>query len=246
MISDKGLLFIEPTQPASPTPVIDGITKRMCAAFRQAERSAYAYGGFHTCICGAHSSSSDYHLPNGDLTNSLCVHYVAHHRLEVPQPQLARIEAFTFGEAEPTWNELTSPRPILGDAPMEVRQALKELDDQIEALQEQMKTASAERDFETRAHVHDQACKLNQKKKTIMRDALSRNMLEHFGTIADPAIKLRWAALLLYQDAASPEIVQYLRCALESKEQSQTLSERLGPELADFMKRLQACKTDEI
>jgi hypothetical protein len=36
MISSKLVLFIEPRQPASATPVIDYITRRMSAAFRQA------------------------------------------------------------------------------------------------------------------------------------------------------------------------------------------------------------------
>src|SRR6516165_1993240 len=73
MISEQGLLYIEPGQPASPTPVIDHITRRMCAAFRKSRRSDYACGGIHNCFCGACSSDCDSHLPNGDLTNSLCI-----------------------------------------------------------------------------------------------------------------------------------------------------------------------------
>jgi hypothetical protein len=109
LISGKGLLFIEPGQQASPNPVIDHITRSMSAAFRQARASAWASGGYHRCCCGALSEDHEFHLPNGDLTNSLCVHYVAHHRSEVPQEQLERIEAFTFGEAEPTGEELQGP-----------------------------------------------------------------------------------------------------------------------------------------
>src|SRR5438309_1968854 len=60
MMSSPKLLFIEPKQPASPVPVIDHVTRRMCAAFRQARVSDYAYGGVHICHCGAISSSSDY------------------------------------------------------------------------------------------------------------------------------------------------------------------------------------------
>jgi hypothetical protein len=85
----------------------------MCAAFRKSRRSDYACGGIHNCFCGACSSDCDYHLPNGDLTNFLCIHYLAHHRAEVPQEQLARIAAFPFGEAEPNERELLGPQLIL-------------------------------------------------------------------------------------------------------------------------------------
>src|SRR5262245_22363123 len=112
MMSSPMLLFIEPQQPASPTPVIDQITRRMCAAFRKARASAYVFCGYHRCVCGAISGDHDFHLPNGDVTNSLCVHYVAHHRSEVPREELARIGAFRFGEVEPTPQELQKPPPM--------------------------------------------------------------------------------------------------------------------------------------
>jgi hypothetical protein len=238
MISNQGLLFIEPGQAASPTPVVDHITRRMCAAFRQAKESDYAYGGIHRCICGAHSSSSDYHLPSGDLTNSLCVHYVAHHRAQVPQQQLARIEAFTFGEVEPTWSELHSPEPILGELPVAVRQALSELEAQIESLNQERKAAVAEQDFEKAFHLRDQADKLKKKKETITRESRIRYAVEHFGAIADPLIKLWWGVKLISTKAASPEVVNYLRAVLESTGQSKILSDRLGSEFDKFVERL--------
>ena len=113
MISNKGLLYVEPSQAASPTPVIDDVTQKMCAAFRKARRSDGGWAGVHECMCGAHSTCWDYHLPNGDLTNSLCVHYVAHHRSEVPAKQLARINAFRFGEDKPNEQELQGPELVL-------------------------------------------------------------------------------------------------------------------------------------
>lgn len=124
MISDQGLLYIEPGQAASPAPVIDEITRRMCAAFREARHSEYAYAGVHECVCGAHSTSCDYRLPGGDLTNSLCVHYVAHHRAEVPPDQLARIRGLPVGEAEPDEEELQGPELILKGVRASVEQAL--------------------------------------------------------------------------------------------------------------------------
>jgi hypothetical protein len=113
MIRNKALLFIEPLQLAVPTPVIDSITRRMCAAFRIARPSDYAYGGVHSCYCGATSSACDYHLPSGELTNSLCVHYIAHHRADVPRQDLLKVEAFNFGETEPNEQELLGPQSVL-------------------------------------------------------------------------------------------------------------------------------------
>ncbi len=113
MISTHGLLFIEPAQPVSPVPVVDRITRQLCAAFRKARRSDYAYCGIHECSCGAQSSCCDYHLPSGDLTNSLCVHYTAHHRPEIPPHQLAKIAAFASGEADPNDEELQGPQLVL-------------------------------------------------------------------------------------------------------------------------------------
>jgi hypothetical protein len=112
MISENGLLYIEPTQPASTEPVLDHLTQKMAAAFRKAFPSM-GWHGVHECVCGAHSTSSDYLLANGEETNSLCVHYVAHHRCEVPSDQLARIGAFAFGKVEPTAEVLQGPNLVL-------------------------------------------------------------------------------------------------------------------------------------
>jgi len=111
-IGSDRLLFIEPSQAASTTPVIDDITRKMSAALRKAKSSDYAYFGIHECMCGAHSTARDYHLPNGDVTNSLCVHYVAHHRSEVPPEQLVRISAFVE-EDQPNEQELQGPEVVL-------------------------------------------------------------------------------------------------------------------------------------
>jgi hypothetical protein len=174
--SPRRLLFIEPRQPASPTPVIDQITRRMSAAFRQATNSEYACGGYHRCICGVLSEDHDFYLPNGDLTNSLCVHYVAYHRAEVPQQALARIDSFTFGELEPTQGELQAPREIfeksreLPEYPVEARQALTELDARIEALDQEKHAAVAEGHFEQAAHLRNQADQLKKEKQNIVRE----------------------------------------------------------------------------
>jgi hypothetical protein len=110
MISANGLLFIEPIHPASPTPIVDHITRRMAAAFRVAHEDTIYYCGIHECVCGALSTSCNYYLPSGHLTNSLCIHYVAYHRAEVPAPQLAIIEALTSEEVRPSKLELEGRR----------------------------------------------------------------------------------------------------------------------------------------
>lgn len=84
----------------------------MCAAFRLA-KVCNQYMGFHTCGCGASSTAFDYELPNGDQTISLCMHYVAHHRSEVPSEELLRVEGVACGESEPTAEELQGPAFIL-------------------------------------------------------------------------------------------------------------------------------------
>jgi len=79
----------------------------MAAAFRASTPSHIVFCGFHQCICGARSHTQNYFLPNGRETNSLCVHYVACHRAEVPDAQLREVADFPWGEVEPTKDELT-------------------------------------------------------------------------------------------------------------------------------------------
>lgn len=109
MICDNNLLFIEPSACTSSIPLVDSLTRKMTAAFRQGAILYYCKG-FHVCACGVFSSNSDYSLPNGDMTNSLCIHYLAFHRDEVPEAQLSRVAALNCGEAEPTIDELSPPR----------------------------------------------------------------------------------------------------------------------------------------
>jgi hypothetical protein len=90
-------------------PLLDQLARKMTAAFRKASTDEGRWCGFHECVCGALSTDRDYNLPNGAMTNSLCVHYVAYHRSEIPSDQLARIEAFPFGENEPNDAELQGP-----------------------------------------------------------------------------------------------------------------------------------------
>lgn len=74
--------------------------------------------------------------------------------------------------------------------------------------------------------------------------ALSRGLVDrkearqygitHFKSIAHPMIKLAWATQLVSDTPAPPEIVNFLRVALDSKEQSQILAAYLGPGFEEF------------
>lgn len=133
----RHLLFIEPKTRGSSQPLIDSATRKMVAAYRMSAPGTVtpapfrtrpglvrdesgpftskedavlrSFLGIHVCICGARSRNYDFFLPNGMLTNSLCVHYLACHRAEVPLDQLATVEAFEYGEAEPSQEELATP-----------------------------------------------------------------------------------------------------------------------------------------
>jgi len=65
----------------------------------------------------------------------------------------------------------------------------------------------------------------------------------NFAKIAHPTIKLFWAAVLFEEKAPAAEIVTFLRKALDSKEEAQTLSLMLGPEFQEFKERV--IRTDE-
>jgi len=111
---DQHVLYIEPQQPPSDMPVIDGLTRKMAAALRQAEMGTQ-WLGFHGCTgcdktgCDIPSSSCDYVLPNGLETNSLCIHYLAYHRDEVPTSEKLKVMKLGCGEADPTDEELAHP-----------------------------------------------------------------------------------------------------------------------------------------
>ena len=121
MIKEDWLLFIEPSGNRTLEPVIDSRTKKITAALRKAEkgvqhyRNKYCdneewvddfYMGYHTDACGCVSACSDRRLPNGRVTNTLAIHYVAFHRHEIPHEQLLEIDNLTEGEEEPTIKEL--------------------------------------------------------------------------------------------------------------------------------------------
>jgi len=106
--SRRRLLYVRPRQQATVEPLIDHLTRKMAAAFRLS-RGYRIYHGVHECSCGARSTAADYLLPGELETNSLCVHYLAHHRPAVDPGDLEIVAAFTHGEVEPTAKELYGP-----------------------------------------------------------------------------------------------------------------------------------------
>ncbi len=154
------LLFIEPKHPASPTPVIDGLTRRMCAALRTAKPGDYLFSascGIHRCVCGAVSTNCNYTLENGEVTNSLCVHYVAFHRNEVPAEQLARVAALPFGEVDPNDDELQGPAETLRRAEISTarRRRVAEIVDAIRQVLSREWDPSSVRGHEDGANKYD-------------------------------------------------------------------------------------------
>ncbi len=108
MISNKGILYIEPSARTSRQPLIDDLTCKMTAAFRKGTKGS-AWRGVHSCACGVHSSNCHYLLLNGEPTNSLCIHYLAYHRDEVPAAELDKVRQLDCGKEEPTAQELSTP-----------------------------------------------------------------------------------------------------------------------------------------
>ena len=62
----------------------------------------------------------------------------------------------------------------------------------------------------------------------------------HFGEMRHPKLKLFWGLMLFDAGTAPPEVLGFLRAALKSETQSKVLSEIVGPDYKDFVRRLKA------
>jgi len=60
----------------------------------------------------------------------------------------------------------------------------------------------------------------------------------HFSEIRHPMLKLSWGAMLFDRKSSSPQIVRFLRDALESEEQAKLLAEIYGPKFEKFKVRV--------
>ena len=107
-------MFIEPAaSKKSAQPVNDKLTESLQAALAVSEAgtsrytdlhdkkgtffppgsSGSTYRGFHISEDGATSDTVDYRLPNGFITNSLCLHYVRYYRSEIPPSEMKKLHA---------------------------------------------------------------------------------------------------------------------------------------------------------
>lgn len=111
MKTSNGILMIEPSSKVSAEPLIDELTRKMTAGWRRRRESDYGYRGFHVCACGAVSDNHDHFIGSGGglLTNSLCIHYLAFHRSDVPKEELDKAYTLELGKEEPTKEELSIP-----------------------------------------------------------------------------------------------------------------------------------------
>ncbi|MCR4311848.1 MAG: hypothetical protein NUV56_01055 [Candidatus Uhrbacteria bacterium] len=109
MIDSNGILMIEPSARTSSAPLIDELTRKMTAAWHRRRDAEDGYRGWHTCACGAFSDNKD-HWIDDLLTNSLCVHYLAYHRDDVPAEELEKVRLLALGEEEPNEQELARPK----------------------------------------------------------------------------------------------------------------------------------------
>ncbi len=112
---DKHILFIEPQEFPSAEPVIGVTVRRMAAILAKATGTGPVYMGVHHCKCGAESDNQDFELPDGSITNSLAVHYLAYHRHEIPREELAKVVIMfvacgSISEQEPTLEQLAKPK----------------------------------------------------------------------------------------------------------------------------------------
>jgi len=94
MISDddKHLMMIEPQGNCEPA-IDDEITDMAIAVHKSVVFGDRVTKGFHVCKCGAVSDNQIWTLPSGRVTNSLMVHYIKHHRSEVPESEIMKLRA---------------------------------------------------------------------------------------------------------------------------------------------------------
>src|SRR3989344_7780501 len=113
--STNMLLYIEPQNERSKEPLIDDLTRQMTAAVRKSRPGVMINGvfkdldslGSHTCVCGVKSDTKEHMLKDEKtLTTSLCVHYLAWHRFEIPQPELDKVANLPDEGEEPFALEL--------------------------------------------------------------------------------------------------------------------------------------------
>jgi hypothetical protein len=145
----KYFLFLEPdATKKSKEPVDDELTQSLEEAMAQSEtgtsgysnlkckglfRSGGSYRGFHFGEDGETSTVVDYLLPNGFITNSLCLHYVRFYRTELPKTEMKKLkELHKFMTTQKQWQtkKKKNKHPASNPEPMPQKQQRKELKQQ--------------------------------------------------------------------------------------------------------------------
>lgn len=92
-LSNKYFMMIEPDKEGEPSsePVEDEITDMINFIYEHTTIPNYAYKGFHSTKCGKRSDNKDHILPNGMITNSLCVYYIQYYRPYIPISEINKI-----------------------------------------------------------------------------------------------------------------------------------------------------------
>jgi len=106
--NSKYLLYIEPeAKDKSDFPVNDRLTELMRIALDNSKIGASShfdknckgyfttnsgFFGTHRTECGQWSTSRDYLLGNGMITNSLCVFYLQYYRNSIPKSEMDKVE----------------------------------------------------------------------------------------------------------------------------------------------------------
>lgn len=95
-LSPKYFLMIEPDREGTPSeqPLNDELTERVQYLYSITKTNGMGYRGWHQTRCGQGSDNQDHFLPNGVITNSLCVYYVQHYRPHVPEGEIEKINRF--------------------------------------------------------------------------------------------------------------------------------------------------------
>lgn len=86
-------MMIEPELSCSVVPTDDALSDGMKMLYDLSQSPQdRCYKGIHVCSCGQCSDNRDHFLPSGRITNSLAVHYMRHHREEVPESELQKLK----------------------------------------------------------------------------------------------------------------------------------------------------------
>ena len=120
----NAMLYIHPAKEGSDEPIIDNLTKKILWATRNQIGRGVLFesgkfvldlstkGNHHCTGCNKKcplSKAQDILLPNKLVTNTLAVHYVAQHRNELTEEEIALVESIEVDDA--TLESLADPTP---------------------------------------------------------------------------------------------------------------------------------------